>query len=136
MDSQVYLQIIKKNAIMFFVIKWKQIRSMKNITLNDKLVKILNINSSIEIQNKLMSVPNREIALSMMYMKDVERNNLLTRLSETKAKRVVDELKFINRVNVKYDLYCVSINRVIKMLQNEKNDGVFKSYSRPKRSKY
>ena len=109
---------------------------MKNMTLNDKLVKLLNVNSRIDIQNKLMSVPNREIALSMMYMKDVERNNLLTRLSETKAKRVVDELKFINRVNVKYDLYCVSINRVIKMLQNEKNDGVFKSYSRPKRSKY
>ena len=109
---------------------------MKNMTLNDKLIKLLNVNSRIDIQNKLMSVPNREIALSMMYMKDVERNNLLTRLSETKAKRVVDEFKFINRVNVKYDLYCVSINRVIKMLQNEKNDGVFKSYLRPKRSKY
>ncbi len=108
---------------------------MKDMTLNDRLVKLLNVNSRIDIQNKLMSVPNREISLSMMYMKDVERNNLLARLSETKAKRVIDELKFINRVNVKYDLYCESIKRVIKKLQNEKNVGVIKSYLRPKRGK-
>jgi len=106
------------------------------MALNDKLVKLLSSIHKVNLQNILMPVPDREIALSMIYMRDVDRNNLLTLLSGKKSKRIVDELKLISRVNIKYDLYCISIKRIINLLNNIKNDGSIKSYLRPKRGRF
>ncbi len=111
------------------------------MSLNDKLVKLLSSIHKVNLQNLLMPVPDREIALSMIYMRDVDRNNLLTllsgnKLSGKKSKRIVDELKLISRVNIKYDLYCISIKRIINLLNNIKNDGSIKSYLRPKRGRF
>lgn len=106
------------------------------MSLNDDLVILLKSSTKIELQNVLLSTSDREIALSVMYMKDQDRNFLLASVSEKKAKRIIDELKLINRVNIKYDLYCISIKRVINSLKNIKNKDSLKSYLRPKNTRF
>jgi hypothetical protein len=66
-----------------------------------------------------------------MYMRDADRNYLLGAVSQKKAKRVVEELRLVNRVNIKYDLYCNSIKRIINSLKSIKNKDNIKSYLRP-----
>ena len=106
------------------------------MSLNDDFVKLLKTIPGINLQNLLMPVSDREIALSMQYMKDTDRNTLLSIISGRKAKRIVDELKLINSVSVKYNLYSISIKRIISLLKNTENDPPKKSYLRPKRGKF
>ena len=56
------------------------------MSLNDDLIKLIKSLPRIKVQNFLMAVPDREIALSMMYMKDSDRNYLLAAVSGKRRK--------------------------------------------------
>ncbi len=59
---------------------------------NDRLAAALRALPPVEAQNRLMRLGDREIALSMMYMKMKDRGALLALLPAPKARRIADEL--------------------------------------------
>ena len=67
------------------------------MTINDNLINQIRKTHKISIQNKLMGIKDREIALSMIYMKNFDRNYLFSMLSPVKSKRIHEELKMYNR---------------------------------------
>ena len=105
------------------------------MTPNDKLVKILKIRQGTGLVNKLLRISDRELALSMMYMHDNDRQLIFEILSAEKVKRIRSELLLHNRLQIRYMQYRMAIDHVLDMLTGEKAGYSLKSYLKPKRYK-
>ncbi len=99
---------------------------------NDRLVATLRALGPVEAQNRLMRLGDREVALSMMYMRDRDRGELLALLPPPKARRVHDEMVLHRRLVIRYDQYVAAVGVVLASLQ-ESRPGAFRSYLRPRR---
>lgn len=63
-----------------------------------------------------MRIADRELALSMMYMGEVDRGRLLMHLSTAKQQRVREELVLQTRLAITYRQYRTAIENVIRQL--------------------
>jgi len=70
----------------------------------------------VEAQNRLMAIPDRELALSMMYMDGAERELLYSKLSREKRRRIEDELRLQEHLKIRYDQYRRAIELVTERL--------------------
>ena len=105
---------------------------MSLLTPNDRLLHALNGLPHVEAQNRLMRLGDREIALSMMYMRDRDRVALLALLPAPKARRVAEEIALHRRLVIRYDQYVSAVSAVVAALEARART-VFASYLRPHR---
>lgn len=80
-----------------------------------------------------MSAPDKDIALSMLYMTGFERDQILRRLSRQKRMRIQEELKRQEHVRVLYQQYDRSVEWLIRHLSSSRRPETQRSYFRPTR---
>ena len=100
---------------------------------NDALVRLLRALPPVAVQNRLMRVSDREIALSMMYMQDADRSLVFSRLAARKVARLREELTLHARLRITYEQYRRAVESVVEALQGEKRGEGLRSYIRPTR---
>ena len=103
------------------------------MTPNERLLGQLFRMSRVDIQNRLMSTTDREIAISMMYMTDIDRSRLFGFLSKVKSRRIQEELNLHARLSICYKDYLKAIDHVVAKLENTGARSRFQSYLRPRR---
>ncbi len=96
-----------------------------------ELVRLLSQTPAIEAQRRLLRISDREIAISLQYLSDPERRQLLDRLGREKAGRVASELVLLGRLVVRYEDYRLAVARVLDALASGKNNPKLKTYIRP-----
>ena len=81
-------------------------------------------------QNSLMRLSDRELAISMTYMEDTERDQLFAHLSANKATRVREKVTLQRQLRITVAQYRVVVNAVMVQLQSPGATGT-RSYLRP-----
>jgi hypothetical protein len=99
-----------------------------------RLVGLLRSRPDVVVQNRLMSACDRDVALSMLYMKDVDRARILEKVSTAKQRRIAEELELHEHLQITYDQYEAAITSVIHALERDAVQAKVKSYIRPRRS--
>lgn len=102
-----------------------------NISPDRRLLQLIRALGRVESQNRLMTASDREIALSMMYLKDHEREEILALLPQKKATRIREELALHNRLRIRYDQYKETIEHLLELLAKSGRRENMKSYLRP-----
>ncbi len=102
-------------------------------TPNDILVRRLRSLPKVLVQNGLMRTGDRQIALSMMYMRDTERAYVFSLLPHAKVSRIQEELKLQNRLRITYDQYKKAVAAVSEGIARDRGTDSVKSYIRPVR---
>ena len=91
---------------------------------------------TVEAQNALMRVPDRELSMCLLFLTPDERKDVYTVLSPTKTDRVVDELSYQERLQVKYAKAMPVIRRVLSRIGAagpSDRGGTTRSYIRPRK---
>lgn len=101
-----------------------------NESPDKRLIKILKGLPPAEAQNRLMRITDRNLAICMLYMEDMERNVLLGRLGKMKRDRVQQEHGYVKHLRLRYPQYRSVIEQVIISLVGGKDIGP-RSYIRP-----
>ncbi len=86
----------------------------------------------IEIQNRLLKVRDRELALATQNLEENERSRIYTAVSPEKIRRLREELSVIRRLRVRREDYLEAISRVIGVLEGRPYTEVLRSYIRPR----
>jgi hypothetical protein len=103
-------------------------RTMISYALLIKRIKTL---PRARVQNVLMTVSDRELALCFRFMSAAEREPAMSLLSAEKRKRVKEELTLQQRLCITPAQYRKAIERVTQRLSAPGPGGDFKSYLRP-----
>ncbi len=97
------------------------------------LLSVIATNDRVHVQNALMTVSDRDLALALMCLIDRERSMVLQRISPSKARRVHAEVVLHQRLHIEYRQYHDAIQRVIARLRGEAAAARAGSYLRPRR---
>ncbi len=101
--------------------------------MNDILIAKIRALSKVRVQNSVMRMADRPIALAMKYMDEEDRAFVFTHLPKAKVERIVDELKLQKRLRITQDQYGKGVQSLMEALESESGGGSLKSYIRPKR---
>jgi hypothetical protein len=96
------------------------------------LADLIRSGSSASVQNILMRISDRELAISMIYMEKKNISFLLSFLPKLKQDRVKQEQGYVARLNLRYPQYRIVIDDVILRLKGLSGGGI-RSYVRPRR---
>ncbi|MCG8477592.1 MAG: hypothetical protein MI724_00720 [Spirochaetales bacterium] len=72
---------------------------------------------TVDCQNRLMRVADKDLSLSLLYMSDEQRNRILALVGAAKAQRVVAELERHRHTRILYAHYETAAGVVAKVLQ-------------------
>ncbi len=100
---------------------------------NDALVRFVRGMSRIDAHNRLMSLSDRAVALVMMCMDEGDSQYFLSLLSPTKAERVQEERRLLERLNVGFRQYLKTVEHALEVLKVPGRTANLKSYLRPNR---
>jgi hypothetical protein len=101
-------------------------------TPDRRLLKLLRSMPASEVQNRLMRITDREIAVSLLYLVQDERRYVLSFLGGAKRRRVEEEVEYTDRMRIRYPQYRIMIENVIAQLGGS-GGGPLRSYLRPVR---
>ncbi|MDA3941419.1 MAG: hypothetical protein PF693_19290 [Spirochaetia bacterium] len=93
---------------------------------------LLHAGKHADMQNILMRVSDRELAICMLYLSDQDEIFLLSFLPPVKQNRIKQEQGYLERLNIRYPQYRTVIDDVILRLQGISGGGI-RSYVRPRR---
>ncbi|MCD6398197.1 MAG: hypothetical protein J7L71_11725 [Spirochaetaceae bacterium] len=96
------------------------------------LAQLLHSGRYADVQNILMRISDRELAICTLYMKENDITLLFSFLPVVKQDRVRQEQLYISKLNLRYPQYRTVIDDVILRLQGVSGDGI-RSYIRPRR---
>ena len=96
------------------------------------LAGLLHSGKHADVQNILMRISDRELAICTIYMEEKDIAFLLSFLPVVKQDRVKQEQIYVARLNLRYPQYRTVIDDVILRLKGLAGDGI-RSYIRPKR---
>lgn len=96
------------------------------------LAELLHKGSLASIQNILMRISDRELAICMLYLSETDELFLLSFLPSAKQNRIKQEQGYLKRLNIRYPQYRTVIDDVILRLQGMSGGGI-RSYVRPRR---
>jgi hypothetical protein len=99
-------------------------------TPDRRLLKLLRLMPASDVQNRLMRITDREIAVSLLYLVQEERAFVLSFLGGAKRRRVEEEIEYTDRMRIRYPQYRVMIESVISQLGGS-GGGPVRSYLRP-----
>ena len=100
-------------------------------TPNERLLKVIRTVPRVSLQNRLLRMTDREIAVSMMFMEENDRNSIFDILSSRKRNRVKEELLLHQRLRINYNQYLTVIEHVVQQLTREHIKPGSRSYLRP-----
>ncbi len=100
---------------------------------HEQLLSLIRKLPATEVQNKLMAATDRELALSLMYVQEGDRNFVLSYVGKQKMDRTREELRLQEQVRITYAQYARSIANVIDRLRSAGPRDSMKSYLRPVR---
>jgi hypothetical protein len=98
---------------------------------DEKIIYLIKFLPKVTVVNKLMKAQDRDIALSMMYMDEKNKEILFSFLSDSKIKRIKSEIKLHKRLKIKYSQYRKAVNTISKALEAQSDSQKKKSYLRP-----
>ena len=101
----------------------------KKMTPDRKLFKLIQNSNRITIERILNSSSDKEIAVSVLYLSDFERGIIFSYLAPVKRKRVIEEIR--RSPEVKYSIYKLIIEKLIKALETGHQDKKSSSYFKP-----
>ncbi len=87
---------------------------------------------AVHVHNRLMVIPDRELALATLYMEEYQRRRLLGHLGPSKRRRVEEEITLQERLEIRYDHYRRALEGVLGALSNREGTRLGPSYLRPK----
>lgn len=96
-----------------------------------RLLELLSALGRTEASNRLMHRSDRELAISVLSMDRENRETLLSYLGSAKRDRVVEELRFVERLGLRYMDYRRAVEGVILDVSEGGND-TLRSYIRPR----
>ncbi len=105
---------------------------MRNI--REEILRVFRVHSKVSLQNILMKIPDREIAVSISILDDIEKQMFFSLLSLEKVKRVKEELKYQKRLDIREDRYLKIACKFLSYFKPGKKEFRNESYVRPKRS--
>ena len=82
-------------------------------SLDRQLLRYMRSLTATEIQNRLMRLSDRDIALSVLNIEEEERNFVISFLGKKKRERVTQELSYIRGMRIQYDQYRSAMQRVL-----------------------
>lgn len=98
-----------------------------------KILNILKYENRIKIQNILMKVPDREIAVTIMTMNEMEKELLFSLIGPAKVKRIKEELGYQKKLDIRKDRYLKILNKFLSYFEAGNTQFKNRSYIRPKR---
>jgi hypothetical protein len=101
-------------------------------TPDNELAGLLRSGKHADVQNILMRISDRELAISTIYMKEEDIAFLLSFLPAVKQDRVKQEQIYVARLNLRYPQYRTVIDDVILRLKGMSGGGI-RSYVRPRK---
>jgi Mg/Co/Ni transporter MgtE len=102
-------------------------------SIREEIIKILTHQNRITLQNVLMKIPDREIAVSLSVLNIAEKEKVFALLSPEKRKRVEEEFKYQEKLDIRHDRYLKIINKFLSYFEPGKKQFRNHSYIRPKR---
>ncbi len=99
------------------------------MTPDRKLFKLIQKSGRITAERILNSSPDKEIAVSVLYLTDFERGILLSYLAPAKRERVKEEIR--RSPEIKYTTYTLIIEKIIRAFESGKQDSSGSGYFRP-----
>ena len=90
---------------------------------------------SVQVQNRLMSCTDRDIALALAGLTDDEIGAVLTHISQSKARRVMEEIRVGYHRHVDQKHLVLTTRLIVQSLQSERSLSGTKGYIRPRRPK-
>ncbi|MCK4540959.1 MAG: hypothetical protein KAU17_01870 [Spirochaetales bacterium] len=100
-----------------------------------RLLEVLKLLSPVEIQNRLLSLTDREFGTTLLFLTEAERNRLLSCTSGPKQRRVVEEYHLQERRQLTYKQYEQIMDEVLQKLSGGRRDMSIRSYIRPRKPK-
>ncbi len=88
------------------------------------LADLLHKGTHANIQNILMRISDREIAICMLYFSEMDETFLLSFLPTVKQDRIKQEQGYLKRLNIRYPQYRTVIDDVILRLQGMSGGGI------------
>jgi flagellar motor switch protein FliG len=106
------------------------------MTRTEKLVAFLRRLDRIELQNRLMGVTDRELAMALRGVSESERQTVLSHVSHAKRRRVQEEIALHERLAIADEQFAGATDRVIARLEGPKRSAAgARSYLRPIRQR-
>jgi len=96
------------------------------------LSNLLKTGTHSNIQNILMRISDRELAICMIYLSEKDKIFLLSFLSSVKQNRIKQEQIYVKSLHLRYPQYRTVIDNVILRLQGLSGEGI-RSYIRPRK---
>jgi len=100
---------------------------------DEKIIRLIRLLPKTQVANKLMVLPDRDIALSMRDMDNANRDLIFSFLSPSKIQRIKSEIELHKRLKIKYSQYKKAVQQVIDILATNQQLDSKVSYLRPKR---
>lgn len=97
------------------------------------LLRLLEALSRVEAHNRLMASPDRDLAISMLFMSGDERESILCRIAPAKAARVRDEISLQERLQIRQDHYEATLEGLLVRIGGATRAPIVRSYIRPRR---
>jgi len=101
-------------------------------TPDQVLADLLHKDPFTKVQNILMRISDRELAISMLYLSEEDETFMLSLLSVVKQNRIKQEQVYLKGLHLRYPQYRTVIDDVILRLQGMSGGGI-RSYVRPRR---
>lgn len=101
-------------------------------SIDNLIFSIINNSKFISIQNILLGIPDRHIALAVSNMDQNDKERILTFLPLNKQNRINDEIKFMGRITVNSKTVLQAKQLVLSRLNNDKKPILSKGYIRRK----
>jgi hypothetical protein len=87
---------------------------MQMRSLDQQLLSYMRSLGSTELQNRLMRLSDRDIALAVIHLELHEREYVLSFLGNRKRERVGQELAYLRGMRIRYDQYRGAMERVLE----------------------
>jgi flagellar motor switch protein FliG len=106
---------------------------MKNV--KKVVMRILHTHTGIVLQNTLMKIPDREIAVALMALNEQERSLVFSHISQAKTRRVQQEIRYQFTLDIRPDRYEKIVGKFVSYFEPGKKQFKDKSFIRPMRRK-
>lgn len=98
-----------------------------------RVLNILKYENRIKLQNVLMKVPDREIAVTIMAMNEMEKELIFSLLGQAKVQRIKEELTYQKKLDIRKDRHLKIINKFLSYFEDGNRQFKNRSYIRPKK---
>jgi hypothetical protein len=103
------------------------------VDVRQKILSVIRSGSAVSLANSLMRIPDREIALCLLPLRDGERARFFALLGPAKARRVKEEIDFQKTLHIPRKNYLKVVDKFLSYFGPGKKDYRDPSYVRPRK---